>query len=194
MQVAILQMTWFWSTGSLRNMSLYVCFILEDAIAYVAIVSPQWVAYRLSWSVTTLQIENLGRYTAEVGAYIVSPVADAVVMTYLHFETGVANLSGILHRSTYTQGIRDRKLQEDVAGFLMEIVEAEGQLVAQEGSVDTDVILAGLLPGQVSVGHGAGDGDTWIQGVAEAVVVAILVGGLVRIVRAYGVLVTQETP
>ena len=115
-------------------------------------------------------------------------------MTHLHLETGVANLSGILHRSAYTQGIRDRKLQEDVAGFLMEIVEAEGELIAQEGGIDTDVILAGLLPGQVSVGHGAGDGDTWIQGVAEAIVVAILVGSLVRIVRAYGVLVTQKTP
>ena len=76
----------------------------------------------------------------------------------------------------------------------MEIVEAEGELVAQEGGIDTDVILAGLLPGQVSVSHSAGDGNTWIQGVAEAVVVAILVGGLVRIVRAYGILVTQETP
>ena len=115
-------------------------------------------------------------------------------MTYLHLETGVANLSGILHRSTYTQGIRDRKLQEDVAGFFMEIVEAEGQLVAEEGGIDTEVILAGLLPGQVSVSHSAGDGDTWIQGVAEAIVVAILVGSLVRIVRANGILVTQETP
>ena len=115
-------------------------------------------------------------------------------MTYLHLETGVANLSGILHRSTYTQCIRDRQLQENVAGFLMEIVEAEGELIAQEGGIDTDVILAGLLPGQVSVGHGAGDRDTWIQGVAEAVVVAILVGSLVRIVRAYGILVTQKTP
>ena len=115
-------------------------------------------------------------------------------MTHLHLETGVANLSGILHRSTYTQRIRDRKLQENVAGFLMEIVEAEGELIAQEGGIDTEVILAGLLPGQVSVGHGAGDGDTWIQGVAEAVVVAILVGGLVRIVRTNCVLVTQETP
>ena len=76
----------------------------------------------------------------------------------------------------------------------MEIVEAEGELVAQEGSVDTEVVLAGLLPGQVSVSQRAGDGNTWIQGVAEAVVVTILVGSLVRIVRAYGVLVTQETP
>ena len=115
-------------------------------------------------------------------------------MTYLHFETGVANLSGILHWSTYTQCIRDRQLQEDVAGFLMEIVEAEGELVAQEGSVDTEVVLAGLLPGQVSVSQRAGDGNTWIQGVAEAVVVAILVGGLVRIVGTNGILVTQETP
>ena len=175
-------------------MILHVGFILEDAIAYVAIVSPQWITYRLSWSVTTLQVENLGRYTAEVSAYIVGPVTDAVVMTHLHLETGVANLSGILHRSTYTQCIRDRQLQEDVAGFLMEIVEAEGQLVAQEGGIDTEVVLAGLLPGQVSVSQCAGDGNTWIQGVAEAVVVTILVGSLVRIVRAYGVLVTQETP
>ena len=175
-------------------MIFHVGFILEDAIANVAIVSPQWIAYRLSWSVTTLQVENLGRYTAEVSAYIVSPVTDAVVMTHLHLETGVANLSGILHRSTYTQGIRDRELQKDIAGFLIEIVEAEGQLVAEEGGIDTEVILAGLLPGQVSVGHGAGDRDTWIQGVAEAVVVAILVGGLVRIVGTNGILVTQETP
>ena len=62
-------------------MILDLFFVLEDAVAYVAVICPQWIAYRLSWCVTAFQIYNFGSYITEIGSDRIAPIIDTVVMS-----------------------------------------------------------------------------------------------------------------
>ena len=92
-------------------MILDLFFVLEDAVAYVAVICPQWVAYGLPRCVTAFQIHDFGSYIAEIGSDRIAPIIDTVVMSQLQFDTGITHYAGILHRSADSHHVGNWKLQ-----------------------------------------------------------------------------------
>ena len=94
-----------------------------------------------------MQVGHLVLEGGEVTAHAIVEVADLVSPLELEFKTGVADITGIDRGSGDTHdGGRSDAGHNEVLGHLVEPVRAEGEAVAQEAQVQTEVQLLGGLP------------------------------------------------
>ena len=148
------------------HMGLHLILRVEDALCLIEIESTDGLAHPglcgemfipkfESFAIEHLrgigQFDHLIVYRREVETQIVLQTADAVCPVQFQFNACVAHLAHIEHRTVEPRTGCKPLGDEQVAGFIIIVVEASREPVVEETKVDSEVFGVGCLPLEVTV-------------------------------------------